>query len=88
MRVLGVPTNTYEAQGHKFLGYMDHRIDYVPGSYGFGGFGPYGGGFGGGFGFGGFGGFPPEVFDRNCATTVDIQGGRMVTYSLRGNSCG
>lgn len=95
IRVLGVPSQTYDAQGHRFLGYVDRRIDVVPGSYGgFGG--PFGGGFGGGgfgggfggFGFGGFGGFPPEVFDRNCATTVDIVAGRMVTYSLRGNACG
>ena len=51
VRAFGVPTRTFDTQGHTFLAYTETESDYSPG---FGGF--YGGGFGGG-GYGGFGGF-------------------------------
>lgn len=92
VRVLGVPSRTYETAGHKFLAYTEQRSSYVDG--GFGGF--YGGGFfGGGFygaGFGpGFGygyGFPAEIIPRLCETTFDVAGGRVQSWALRGNACG
>ena len=88
VQVLGVPSRTYEAEGHKFLAYTEQRsqvIDRGPFLFGgFGGFG-YGPGFGPGFGYGGF--FPSEVVVRGCETTLDVVGGVVRTWALRGNAC-
>ena len=83
VRQLGVPTRTADTPGHRFLAYTERRADYIPGGPFFGGFG-YGGY--GGFGYGGAF-FPPEVIDRQCETTFDLVGGRVQSWSLRGNSC-
>lgn len=80
---LGVPTQTYETSGHKFLAYTTGRTTV----YGGGGFGV------GGFGYGGFGGFgsfdalPTEVIPRVCETTFDLVGGTVQSWSLHGNGC-
>ncbi len=86
IRSNGVPNRTYEAGGHKFLAYSRNRIDTLPGSPGFG---PWGYGYGwGGYGWGGWGGgFPPEVVQRDCETTFELDGGVVKTWSLRGNAC-
>ena len=86
IRVLGVPSRTYQTDGHKFLSYIEQRADYIPGGAFFGG---YGGGFyGPRFGYGYGGGFPPSLIQRECETTIDVVNGRMATWSLRGNACG
>jgi len=87
VRQLGVPSRTYETGGHKFLAYTDQRatvIDGGPLMYGGGFFG--GGYYGSGFGFGSA--FPTEIIPRVCETTFDVVGGRVQTWSLRGNACG
>lgn len=57
------------------------------GGYG-GGFGGYGGGFGGFGGYGGgFGGFPPSYYQSSCATTFEINGGRVASWNVRGDGC-
>lgn len=82
IRQLGVPSRAYESGGHKYLAFLDQRRDYIPGSPFF-----FGGGFyGPGYGFGGV--FPPEVIDRVCETTLDVVGGRVAGWTLRGNACG
>lgn len=82
VRQMGVPSRTFDTEGHKFLAYVEQRQDYVGGGPFF-----YGGGFfGGGFGYGAT--FPAQVIDRVCETTVDFVGGRMRGWSLRGNACG
>jgi hypothetical protein len=82
VRVMGIPTRTFETGGHKFLGYLERRADYIPaGPFFWGGSGWYGGGFG-------YAAFPPQVIERACETTFDLVGNRVVTYSLRGNACG
>ena len=91
VRQLGVPSRTYETGGHTFLAYIEQRaqvLDPVPAFYGSGfyGSGFYGAGFGPGFGLGAA--FPTEIIPRTCETTIDVVGGRMVTWSLRGNACG
>jgi hypothetical protein len=91
VRQLGVPTRTFATEGRTFLAYNEHRIDIIPGTPGFGAFGGFGGR--GGYGYGarlGYfgGGFPPEVVEYGCETTFEIAGGRAVSFSLRGNSCG
>ena len=64
VRSFGVPTHSFDVQGHTFLAYTENDSSYSPGSpgwgWGWGGWGWGGGGFGGygggGFGGGGFGG--------------------------------
>lgn len=61
--------------------------------WGGGGFGGWGGGFGGGYGgfgggFGGYGGgFPPTYFESSCATTFEINAGRVASWNVRGDGC-
>ena len=92
VRQLGVPTRSYETTGRKFVAYDERRVDVVPAGPFFGGFG-YGHGYGGYGGFGGFGSgfgyaFPPQVVERGCETTFEIDGGRVQSWALRGNACG
>lgn len=84
---MGVPTRTYDTPGHHFLAYAQRSVDYIPGGPFFGGYG-FGPGFGYGFGGLGYSAFPPEVIDRQCETTFDVTGGRVASWSLRGNACG
>ncbi len=78
VRRLGVPSRTYEANGHQFLAYAEHRTEVLSAGVGFGGFGF----FGPSFGFS-----PSEVIDRGCETTFEVVNGRVATWSLRGNAC-
>ena len=95
LRNYGVPTRTYGANGHTFLAYDSSYSTYDPG-FGPYGFGPYGGfgGFGGfgygGFGpYGGFGGAFGGGFVENytCATTFEVDSGRVSAWSLHGDGC-
>lgn len=80
---LGVPAQTYEAGGHKFLAYTSgHTTVYGGGGFGVGGFGY--GGFGG---FGGFDALPAEVIPRVCETTLDLVNGTVQSWALHGNGC-
>ena len=92
VRRLGVPTRTYETSGHRFLAYQERQTSIVGTGVGFGDFGGLGYGGYGGFGYGGFGGFGTtfsnsRIVERVCETTFDVAGGRVVTWSLRGNAC-
>ena len=90
VRVLGVPSRTYETAGHKFLAYTEQRATVVDGGPAFfGGYGGFGyGAFGPGFGWGYGSAFPAQVIPRICETTFDVAGGRVLGWSLRGNACG
>lgn len=81
VRRLGVPSRTYEAGGHQFLAYAEHRSEVLSTGTSFGGFG--------GFGFFGpsLGFSSSEVIDRGCETTFEVVSGRVATWSLRGNAC-
>ena len=85
LRSYGVPTRTYDTSGLRFVSYQMSRIETLPGDgFGYGGFGY--GGFGyGGFGYGGFGGFGPEIIQRDCTTTFELQNHVLRSYSLRRN---
>ncbi len=91
VRRLGVPSRTYEADGRKFLAYSERRSELIGGGPFFGGFGSFGSGFGGsGFGGSGFGysaAFPAEIIERDCETTLEVGGGRVLAWSLRGSAC-
>ena len=86
VRQLGVPTRSYETDGRKFLAYDQRRLDIIPAGPFFGGFG-YGrfGYWGPGLGL--YGAFPPSVVERGCETTFELAGGRVASWSLRGNAC-
>ena len=95
VRRMGVPSRTYDTGGHHFLAYQERRTSiYGTGpSFGFGGFGDGfgygygGGGFGGGFGGLGYNFTSSQVVERICETTFEVTGGKVTTWSLRGNAC-
>ncbi len=79
---LGVPSRSYEVQGHTFLAFDQTETDYMPEGFD--------GGMGMGMGFGGFGGFDggfeqPETF--YCDTTVEIFKNVMQSFTIRGDGC-
>ncbi len=78
VRRLGVPSRTYEADGHQFLAYAEHRSEVLSTGTDLGGFGF----FGPRFGFS-----SSEVIDRGCETTFEVVNGRVATWALRGNAC-
>ncbi|MGI4793879.1 MAG: hypothetical protein ACRYG8_07320 [Janthinobacterium lividum] len=79
IRAFGAPQRMIEANGHRFIAYEDTGVGYVPTAP----FGPFGFGYGYGYGFG------PAAFPivRSCETTLEIVGGRVVSWTLRGNAC-
>ncbi len=77
VRQFGVPTRTYDVGSTKFLAYDERSTEVIPGSPGFG---PWG--------WWDWGGFAPEVVERTCETTVEVDGGQVRSFSLRGNACG
>ncbi|QDH17935.1 hypothetical protein [Swingsia samuiensis] len=102
VREFGVPSKSYQAQGHSFLAYIDNETQYSPGSigmgygwdsYGWGG-GPgwgWGGGpgwgWGGGPGMGWSGGIPPTYYNTSCQTTFELVNDRVIGWTMRGNGC-
>ena len=79
VRGLGVPSRTFDTEGHHFLAYTDRSIQVVPAFAPYYGWGRYGGWYGGGY--------PADVIERVCETTFDVVGGKVVTFTMRGNSC-
>lgn len=76
VRQLGVPTGSFDGEGHRFLSYRTSQLDIWPGSP-FIGFGPYGYG----------GGFPPQVVQWRCDTTFELLDGHVIGWKQRGNNC-
>lgn len=74
LRALGAPNRVIEANGHRFLAYDDQHVGYLPAPYV------------GGFGFGYFGPVTYPVL-RGCETTLEVAGGRVASFTLRGNAC-
>lgn len=83
VRRLGVPTQTYEAGGRRFLAYTQTETAVIPGSYGPPPWGPWGPGWGWGWG-----GSPPQVVQSTCETVFEVTDGRVVAFSLHGSACG
>ncbi len=84
VRALGVPTRSIDADGHRFLAYDERKVDILPGY----GMGSYWNGFYGPF-FGPpiYAGTPQQVLVRECETTFELNGGKVASFSLRGNAC-
>ena len=76
---LGVPERTYEVEGRKFLTFEDRRSFIVAGDpflyrgYGYGRFRPY------------FA--PPGYIVRTCEITFALRGGRVESFTFRGDGC-
>ncbi len=74
---LGVPERTYEVEGRKFLTFEDRRSFIVAGDpflyRGYSRFGPY------------FS--PPGYIARTCEITFAVRGGRVESFSFRGDGC-
>ena len=77
IRALGAPSHLIEANGHRFLAYEDSGVGYVPSAP----FGPFG------YGYGYYGPIGIPIV-RTCETTLEVVGGRVASWTLRGNSCG
>jgi len=82
MRQMGVPTRAYDADGHRFLAYLNRRVDITPGT---GPWAPF-------WGYWGAGSYGPDVapavVDYACETTFEITGGKVQSFQRRGNACG
>ncbi len=86
VRTFGVPSRTIDADGHHFLAYVEQHDDVLPGyAYGYNAYG-YGYGYGPFFGPPVFG--ASQVVVRSCETTFELNGGKVTTFTLRGNACG
>ncbi len=78
VQVMGVATQTYEADGVKYLAYHQSRSQFIPAS-------PwYWSGPVPGF----YGGFPPRMVTWTCDTVLALVDGRVANYTLRGDGCG
>jgi len=79
----GVPTQTYESNGHRFLLYSDQRSLYIPGTSP-----TYTTQFIGNTAYTNVvGGTPASYVTLTCATTFEIVSGRVVSWSWEGNDC-
>ena len=85
VRRVGVPARVHEAEGRRFLAYVERWPDvaYAPWAGFGGGYWGRGGGFGMGYGFA-----APQLIERYCEATFEVSGGRVAGFSLRGSSCG
>jgi hypothetical protein len=83
VRALGVPDRSFEANGHKFLAFVDRRVDSYGGIGVFAGYGRVPGSSFGRMGFDA----PSEIMQRVCETTLELVDGRVSGYVLRGNAC-
>ena len=80
VRRMGVPTRSFDVEGHHFLAYLERDVTVLPGS---GAWQP----FWGGWWYHGPD-VAPEIVDRICETTFEITAGKVQSYQLRGNACG
>lgn len=71
LRAFGAPNRVIDADGRRFLAYDDSGVNYVPTA-------PYG-----------FGYFYPVAVPlvRTCVTTLEVAGGTIRSWTLRGNAC-
>ena len=83
VRSLGVPQRTFDADGHRFLAYVDTQTAVIPGTYG-----PPPWGFWGPGSAWALGATPPQVIESVCETTFEIFGAKVIGFSLHGGGCG
>jgi hypothetical protein len=81
VRIMGVPTRSFEVGGQRFLAYDERRLEVLPSApvmapWGWRGPWPYGSP------------FPSEVVTLSCETVLEISAGRVSAFQLHGNACG
>jgi hypothetical protein len=82
-RVMGVPDRSFEAGGHRFLAYVERHQASFAGYDMYDGYGRYGR-----LGYRRLGfEASPELYERTCETTFELEAGRVLSYTLRGNAC-
>ncbi len=79
VRHMGVPTRSFDVEGHHFLQYLERDVTVLPGQ------GPWQP-FWSGWWYHGPD-VAPEIVDRICATTFEVTAGKVQSYQLRGNAC-
>ena len=80
VRQMGVPTRSFDTDGHRFVAYLERRVNVTPGS---GVWAPFWKHWVTSYG-------PdaaPEVVDYTCETTFEIDRGKVQSFTLRGNAC-
>lgn len=82
VRALGVPVQTYDAGGHRFLAYIQTQTAVIPGSYGPPPWGVWGPG-----SAWGWGASPPQVVQSVCETVFELADTRVVGFSVHGSGC-
>ena len=80
VRRMGIPTRSFDVDGHRFLAYLERQVTVLPGQ------GPWEP-FWSGWGYHGPD-IAPAIVDRVCETTFEVTAGRVQSYQLRGNACG
>jgi hypothetical protein len=82
VRQMGIPTRSFDTDGHRFLAYLERHVDITPAT------GPWAP-FWGWWGAGSYGpDVAPMVVDFVCETTFEISGGKVQSFQVRGNACG
>ncbi len=78
IRLLGVPSRTFETNGRTFLAWDGQRLDYAAVGPGFGPWGPWGWGY-----------YAPATVPvmRGCQTTLEVGGGKVLGWALHGADC-
>lgn len=87
----GVPTGTFQTQGHQFLAYNQTQTTFSSTDPGWGwGWGDYGWG-GPGWGWGGPWGYEGPstsmVTTESCQTTFELENDRVLGWKMRGDGC-
>ena len=83
VRRWGPPAQSYEAGGHKFIVYLSQRNVYIPGVAP-----TYQTTVVGNTAItNAVGGSPAMNVGKSCATTFEIEGSRIVSWSYKGNDC-
>ncbi|HVZ06529.1 hypothetical protein [Rhodopila sp.] len=77
VQAMGVPTQTFETGGVRFLSYQQSQTQVIPASPWYWG-GPFPG-------F--YGGFPPQLVTWSCDTTFTVVDKRVTGFTMRGNGC-
>jgi hypothetical protein len=77
VQAMGVPTRSFEADGHRFLAYDERRVVLMTPAPGPGWWGPpYM-----------WQSTPPYAYETGCETTFDVVSGIVRAFSLRGPDC-
>ena len=77
VHVMGVPTRSFEAEGHLYLAYDQRRLVLLSPAPGPGWWGPpYV-----------WQSAPSYAYETGCETTFDVVGGKVAAFSLRGPDC-